>query len=108
MLSIDAIVSVINALMSSNNQFRGSTRNPHKKSKANDNKSGQKRVPDAKDPLKLVVNDSHNKTKAIINPHKKAPTHQVDTGSLFTKSVGAAKNRKNCAESAVDPIDDQQ
>ena len=94
--------------MSSNNQFRISPRNPHKKSKANDNKSGQKIAPDVKDPLKFVFNNPHIKTKTIINPRKKGSTHLANAGSLFAKSVGDAIKRKKCAERDVDLVEDQQ
>ena len=82
--------------MSSNNQFRESPRNPYKKAKATDPKSGQKLIADTKDPPKLLVAiNPYKKLKTInkepstiINPYKKVPTHAVNTGSLFSKSVG--------------------
>ena len=88
--------------MSSNNQFRGSPPNPYKKAKANDPKSEQKLMSDAKDPPKFLAainpykkpNIINEKPNTIINPCKKVPTHAVNTDSLFSKSVGAVTNRK--------------
>ena len=37
----------------------------------------------------------------------KGPMHHVDTGTLFSNTIGEALHRKNCTEHAVNPIDDQ-
>ena len=65
--------------MISNDKFRRLPLNPRKKSKENDNKSEKKIVLDENDPPKwYVVNNRHK--KSIINPCKKGPAQQVDTG----------------------------
>ena len=83
MLLVLFIYTNIQVTMSSNNQFRGSPRNPYKKAKVNDPKRGQKLMSDAKDPPKFLEainpykkpNIINMKSNTIINTCDKVPTN---------------------------------